>query len=183
MIRRVSFIVLVAAAAAGLWLARSSIPDTHRPVALGLASTLALSLLVWPLSAWARSGWSPNPPAGLEGVTGGHDRPGPLMIGVFEALVFYAAFVSAAWAVAGGWLVFKGASKWAAWQHIMKVPDRWAGACSESHYFIFRRDWSSMLLTSFLFGTLANVAVAFVGATVARVLANMPLQLAAFGGG
>ncbi len=178
LIAKILFIVLVASAVMAICFVRNSIPIAYRPVMLGLACTLFLSLLVWPLTAWARLGWSPVPPEGLEGLMGGYDRPGSHMIGVFEAVVFYAAFVSAAWAVVGGWLVFKAASKWAAWQHIMKVPDNW-GDADKGEYFVFRRDWSSSLLTSFLFGTLANVTVAFAG----TALANMLLQPTACCGG
>lgn len=178
---KLGFAGLVAGVALVLWLARGSIDAGYRPVAVGLVATLAASLLVWPLAVWARSGWSVPVPEGLEAIQQGHDRPGPLILGVLEAVVFYAAFVSMAWAVVGGWMVFKAASKWAAWQHIMKVPDKYGG--DEAVYIQFRWAWSSRLLMSFLFGTLANVAAAFAGATAARVLANMPLQLTAFGGG
>lgn len=176
---RAAFIVPVAAAAAGFaglgWLVDS-------PVALGLASSLGLSLLVWPLTSWAKSGWSPNAPAGLEDLTSGHDSPGALMIGVLEAVVFYAAFLSAAWVLAGGWLVFKSASKWAAWQHIMKVPDTLTKNDDFNKEFLcFRRHWSSTLLTSFLFGTLCNIVVALVGACVARKFADLPLLPTACG--
>lgn len=177
---KLGIVVFVFGAALTIWLARGCISENYRPVALGLVTTLIASIFVWPLSVLARSGWSVQAPEGLESIKGGHDRPGPLMLGVLEAIVFFLAFVSEAWVVAGGWLVFKAASKWASWQHIMKVPEAFGE--NEAEYIQFRWAWSSRLLTSFLFGTLANIAAAFAGATVARVLADIPLQPTAFGG-
>jgi len=175
------FVILVAGAALTLWRSRGSIDEAYRPVALGLATTLAASLLVWPSSVWARSGWTVPVPEGLGDIQDGHDRPGPLVLGVLEAVVYYAAFISMAWAVVAGWLLFKAASKWAAWQHIMKVPEKYGA--DEAAYIRFRWAWSSRLLMSFLFGALANVAAALAGSAVARVLADLPLQPIAFGSG
>ena len=101
----------------------------------------------------------------------GFAMPGPLMLGVLEAAVLYGACWQGAWALAGGWLLFKAASKWASWQHVMKLPekvevqsDAW-----NADYLRFRWAWSSQQLVAFLFGTLANVAAALVGVMVARL--------------
>jgi len=96
------------------------------------------------------------------------------MVGVLEAVTFYAAFTTTAWAVAGSWLVFKAASKWATWQHIMKVPEKLGR--DEDEYLIFRWAWASRHLDSFVVGTLANMVAAFLGAAIARVLAGLPLR-------
>jgi len=136
----------------------------------GLATTLALSLLVPPLVTWARYGWTLRPPSGLEFMTSGFAMPGPLMIGVLEAAVLYVVFWHAAWAVAGGWLVLKAASQWASWQHIMTLPDKVESRPDEwnTAYLEFRWAWSSLQLVSFLFGTLANIAAALAGIMVAN---------------
>ncbi len=152
-----------------VWVARRAYE--YDDFLLGLATTLTLSLLVSPLVSWARYGWPVRPPSGLEFMMEGRRMPGPLMIGVLEAAVLYVAFWHAAWSVAAGWLVFKAASKWASWQHVMRLPENVESKSDEwnTDYLRFRWAWSSEQLISFLFGTLANVAAALVGLMVAQV--------------
>lgn len=134
----------------------------------GLAAALVLSLSVAPMTKWASSGWPVTYPPGLERLGNRGDTPGPLMIGVLEAVLMYFVVVSQAWTLAAGYLVFKGTSKWASWQHIMKFPEKMenAGSVSETDYILFRWAWSSRLLMAFLFGTLANVLVAILAARI-----------------
>lgn len=165
-----SFRALVALAGAAVLLIRCS---GHQSEAFfrGLGVTLLLSLFVSPVVSWARSGWPLEPPPhGLEFMREGFGRPGPLMIGVLEAATLFVAFSQEAWALAGGWLVFKAASKWASWQHVMKIPESLQppGEPLDVEYLRFRWAWSSDQLVAFLFGTRANIAVAIAGFVVAE---------------
>ena len=92
----------------------------------------------------------------------GNDPAGPMVLGLLEAAFFYGALTASAPAAIAGWLVLKGASKWASWQHVMKLPDHISGI-KDVDYIRYRHGMSSVLLTSFLVGTLANLVAAFAG--------------------
>ena len=67
----------------------------------------------------------------------------------------------------GGYLGFKVASKWAAWQHIVRVPESLPGVSLLS-YLQARKAWGTLMLTRFLVGTLANILVGFLGFVVGK---------------
>src|SRR5262245_12319451 len=75
---------------------------------------------------------------------------GGKQLGVMERLIFFAALWRPEYAaVAGAWLVFKAAGKWAAWQHIAQIPKEPADVED-------RIVASSRLLGRWLNGTLYN---------------------------
>jgi len=70
-------------------------------------------------------------------------------IGSLELLLSVLAFSFGAETLVAGWLAFKLASKWAAWQHVVQVPERlsampdlqWHGVRSAMGNFILIRDY------------------------------------------
>ena len=71
--------------------------------------------------------------------------------------------------IAGAWLAFKVAAKWAAWQHIAKLPDTFENEDAKK-YLNARFQLSSNLLGRFLNGTLYNVFCAGVGFLFGKAL-------------
>jgi hypothetical protein len=152
----------------------------------GLVVTLVLSLGVAPLTNLAASEWleqNAYPDDFGPLLRHSSEKVGPLLTGVFETVLFYASFVNDAWALVAGWLVFKSASKWAAWQHISKLPDslpdkktqatdRAASSSTEQSYIVVRWYLASRLFTSFVFNTLANLLVAIGGIVVPLLFAH-----------
>jgi hypothetical protein len=83
-------------------------------------------------------------------------------LGLLERLLFFAALWQDAHVIAGAWLAFKVAAKWAAWQHIAKIPETFQGE-DDKKYLQARFLLSSNLLGRFLNGTLYNIFCAGVG--------------------
>src|SRR5258706_8766840 len=96
----------------------------------------------------------------LHNQTGG----GGKQLGIFERLMFLASFLFGEYTVAAGWLAFKVATKWAAWQHVTKLPDN-AEQLSD------RAQLSSQLYGRFTVGTLYNGFSAGIGAMFTKKLA------------
>jgi hypothetical protein len=94
-------------------------------------------------------------------------------LGAIECLLFFASFSLGQYAMAGGWLGFKVTAKWAAWQHIVKIPAETGSGESLKQ----RNLLSSYLLGRFLNGTLYNALCAGVGAIIAKVLETSISQL------
>ena len=61
-----------------------------------------------------------------------------------------------------GWLAFKVASKWAAWQHIVRVPESMEGF-PQRDWLRARWAWGSYQFTRFIVGTAANIVAGFLG--------------------
>jgi hypothetical protein len=90
-------------------------------------------------------------------------------LGLLERLLFFAAFWMDAHVVAGAWLAFKVAAKWAAWQHIAKLPDTLKD--EDDRQYMAARFWlSSNLLGRFLNGTLYNIFCAGSGWLLGKTL-------------
>jgi hypothetical protein len=82
---------------------------------------------------------------------------GGKQLGVLERLLFFASLWRDQYLVIGGaWLVFKAAGKWAAWQHIARLPDT-------QDMMEDRIIASSRLLGRFFNGTLYNALCASLG--------------------
>ena len=167
--------VFVVAFFIGVLIAYNKIPSIISASFVGFASALFVGLFVGPISKWSSSGWDAKPPERTDGkepvemFSKPNRAPGPLLLGLVEVCVLYASFLVGAWAVVGGWFVFKAASKWAAWQHIMRIPDQFA-ELDNIDYLRYRHAKSSSLLYSFLVGTLSNVGTAYVGLAVKNIL-------------
>jgi hypothetical protein len=93
-------------------------------------------------------------------------------LGWMERFGFFLAFWSGEAVLVGGWLAFKVASKWAAWQNIVKVPEsneNFSGEQLASARFRL----GTHLLQRFLLGTLGNVLAALVGVAVGKLLVQL----------
>jgi hypothetical protein len=86
-------------------------------------------------------------------------------LGVLERLIFFSSLWNKDWLnIAGAWLVFKAAGKWAAWQHIVKTPSTDHPAALR-----VRIEASARLLGRWLNGTLYNGLCAFCGFAVQKL--------------
>ena len=144
------------------------------PIA-GFAAALFSSLFIGPITNWASSGWETKMPLRADNgepvdlLSKPTDIPGPFIIGILEVSIFYASLLLGVWEIIGVWLAFKAASKWAAWQHIMRLPES-LEELENISYLQYRYARSSSLLSSFLIGTLSGVGAAFIGILVKRIL-------------
>jgi len=159
----------------GILLRHDIFPSDVLPSFYGFAATLFAGLFVRPLTKWSSSGWDTQFPKRTDGgnsvelFSKPKGAPGPLILGLIEVSVFYVSFLVEAWIVVGGWLAFKAASKWAAWQHIMRIPEH-LDELENISYLQYRHAQSSSLCYSFLVGTLSNVGAAFIGLAVKKLL-------------
>ncbi len=123
-----------------------------------------LGVIVTTVAGWfcecflKRSVTAPLPLSGqvIQGTGGGKQ------LGTLERLLFYLSFGFDAHTIAAGWLAFKVAAKWAAWQHLVKLPDN-------NIELRERSTLSSYVLGRFLNGTLYNGLCAFIGLAVAQL--------------
>jgi hypothetical protein len=90
-------------------------------------------------------------------------------LGILERVLFFASAWLSAYVIAGAWLTFKVAAKWASWQHITKIPETLKDE-DERKYMDARRRLSSRLLGRFLNGTLYNIFCAGMGWLVGKGL-------------
>jgi hypothetical protein len=111
----------------------------------------------------AISGWSKEEPTLTPFV---NDR-GAMWLGRLERALFFFAFWMGAPELIGGWLLFKVATKWEAWQNIVKLPDQIEGL-DPVDYLRYRHAWGMSIMQSFLAGTLANVLGAFGSVAIGR---------------
>ena len=108
-----------------------------------------------------------------EGETGGK------AIGWMERIL---TFVAVFWGeekgyiLIAGWLAFKVASKWEAWQHIVQVPGS-LNNVPQLSYLKARWQWGSRLLTRFLVGTAANISLGIIGAVLGVVLYEKVVEI------
>jgi len=134
--------------------------------AIGLAATWALAAWVRPLIRWSVADRKVPILHRDEGtVTPVHwdgGPRGPFVLGLAEATLFYASFMAHAPELAGAWLIFKTAAKWASWQHIMLMPQR-LKKVDDIEYLEYRHAFSTKMTTLFVLGTLSNILVAAAG--------------------
>jgi hypothetical protein len=128
---------------------------------VGLIITL---LLGWFCECFLRKSVTAQPRLSWHEAGGGGKQ-----LGVLERLLFFASFWLSDYTLAGGWLAFKVAGKWAAWQHVIKIP--------ESEPLRERTLLSSRLLGRFLNGTLYNGLCAAVGTISAQWLSYFSRHL------
>jgi hypothetical protein len=99
-------------------------------------------------------------------------------LGVLERVLFLVSLLVDNYTIAGGWLAFKVAAKWAAWQHVIKISEKETGLED-------RLTLSSRLLGRFLNGTLYNALCAFAGLAAGKLLQhfaeNIVRELSGFG--
>ena len=83
-------------------------------------------------------------------------------VGRLERLLFYFALLVGYPAFVGAWLIFKVASKWDTWSHIIMLPRLDIEDLSDPR-FEDRQRFGTWLLSRFLLGVLANIAIAVIG--------------------
>jgi hypothetical protein len=125
-------------------------------VCVGIIVTLIFG---WFCESFLKTSVTAKPKIGGAHEVGG----GGKQLGVLERLLFFSSFLLDQYAITGGWLVFKAAGKWAAWQHVVKISEK------EPEDLQQRLLLSSRLLGRFLNGTLYNALCASVGVIVAKV--------------
>jgi hypothetical protein len=143
------------------------------PAALGLSAglvvTVALGFLYGPFLEKSVTIELPNQ---FEELRDAEKNAGGAQLGTLERLVFFASlWLPDAYVFGGGWLVFKLGAKWAAWQHIAKIPERLQRR-NDFDYALERFQLSCRLLGRFLNGTLYNMFCAAVGVYIGKALAK-----------
>jgi hypothetical protein len=96
---------------------------------------------------------------------------GGYIIGILEGLFFFCALWQEAYSVIAGFLALKVASKWAAWQHIVKVPDPSSNDPVEN--LEGRNAAGTYLYSRFLVGTLYNFLCGVGGVAVGKGLLKL----------
>jgi len=149
-------------------------PHPWFPAFVGFGTTLFLASFAGPLTTRAGWGWD-NYLTGQQGeklesyFKNTKDKPGPFLLGLAEATLFYVSLAAGAYEVVVGWLVFKTAAKWSAWQHVMRIPSE-IPQIDPVEYLGFRLALSSRLSTRFLLGTLVNILAGAAGSAALRAL-------------
>ena len=145
----------------------------------GLAVAWFLAGFVGLIASWGAASWDVASPKTTEkGVETRRvdliqrgDRRGTSLLGLAEATLFYFSFAASAFELAAAWLVFKTATKWAAWQHIMRLPSEVEGI-DTLDYLRYRHNLSSSLATGFMLGTIANILVGAAGLVAMLLVAS-----------
>src|SRR5262249_32475194 len=138
-------------------------------IAGGLFVTIFLG---WFSGLFLRRSVSLSLPKEFEHFSDSLARGGGPQTGFLERVLFFAAFWAKEPLLIAAWLAFKVASKWAAWQHIVKIPEAVKYA-TEQDYLRHKSILSSHLLSRFLNGTLYNVICAMIGWTVGKYLVHL----------
>jgi len=163
------FVFSIASVAAG-WLLLHE-PWNARSV--GLAVTWMLASWVGPLIEWAVADRKvPEVRRGSSTVAPIHwtrSPRGPFVLGLAESTLFYASFVAGAPELAGAWLIFKTAAKWASWQHIMLMPQELSDV-DDIEYLDYRHSFSTKMVTVFVLGTMFNILAGATGYVVLSAL-------------
>ena len=149
--------------------------ETPFSVGCGLIVAVGGNLVVQVLLSKVRKNARLRPPNGVGSASWEAaietDTTGTELLGYLEAVFFFVAFWLSAYALAAGWLVFKLGSKWAVWQHIIKVPESLRREGEDVlDYLGARNQWGSWLLQALLVGTLGNILAGAVGVGVVHVL-------------
>ena len=124
----------------------------------GLILTLALGFLT---KEFLNMAVSVELPARYNNVKDIEPGGGGSYLGHLERLLFFVAFWLEAYVLIVGWLAFKVAAKWAAWQHVVRIPESTDSVEDNMRL-------SSHLLGRFLLGTLYNVFCAAVGFVIGK---------------
>jgi hypothetical protein len=115
----------------------------------------------------------------------GEESGGSRQLGTFEVLLFFTSISLSEYTIAGAWLVFKVAAKWAAWQCIAQIPRETLNSSdlttNGGDVYLSLRErlrLSNYLLGNFLNGTLYNVVAAGIGGMIENlILTALPHRL------
>lgn len=107
------------------------------------------------------------------------ENGGSRELGTLEVLVFFASMSLREYTVAGAWLIFKVAAKWAAWHHITQLPRETPISASPTvnaddaeRGFRERRRFSNYSLGRFTNGTLYNIVAAGTGVMIENAIST-----------
>ena len=95
------------------------------------------------------------------------DDGGGKIVGKLERIFFFSSLWLEAYVAIGGFLTLKAASKWAAWQHIVKVPDSFQDGDPKKSL-ESRNAAGSYLYSRFLLGTLYNWLCGVLGVVIGK---------------
>lgn len=145
---------------------------------IGFIVTILVGVLIGPILSWLDiEPWVPPDKTQIrdswrDAVRVNDARLPTFFLGMAECLLFYVAFWANQVIAIGGWLAFKVATKWYAWQHITKIPER-LDDVAIIDFLRMKNVWATRVATRFLIGTLLNVASAVIGLAVALVARNI----------
>ena len=91
------------------------------------------------------------------------------LLGRLESLLFFMSLWFGIVTIILGWLAFKVATKWEAWQNLIQVP-RQLKDVDDLEYLAARHRWASYVFMRFLVGTVGNLLVAALGVAIGRLL-------------
>jgi hypothetical protein len=153
--------------------------DRAASLSIGLLVTLALGAFVPRIMKWVRATMTLSPPDGVTAIQwsavtdiGDGARKVIRLVGVLEQALFFLSLWLRAYELAGGWLIFKAASKWETWQSIMKVPESPPKDVDPWSYLAAKNQWASATLQRWLLGVLLNGAAAAAGVAAGRAVAS-----------
>ena len=87
-----------------------------------------------------------------------------IVIGFLEATFFFVSFYSNMFALIGGWLTFKLASKWQTWNAIVKIPEKLDDkSVDQIQYIGAKNQIAWFTLQRWLLGTLGNIVAGLFG--------------------
>jgi hypothetical protein len=86
---------------------------------------------------------------------------GGAWISFFERILIIGALHLNSPSIIIGWLAFKVAAKWEAWNNIVKVPDKLNNTSDPCSYLRARNAWGTWILQRFLMGTILNIVIGF----------------------
>jgi len=108
-----------------------------------------------------------------------HENGGSRELGTLEVLLFFTSISLREYTIAGAWLVFKVAAKWAAWQHIAQIPRETLSSSNRTTeagdvYLSLRERLrlSNYLLGRFISGTLYNIVAAGTGGMIENAIST-----------
>lgn len=145
--------------------------------ALALVAGLSVTLLLGIFNGRLLDHWASRenipPPPGIQ-KTGWQKAINPEVVatgatglGLLERILFFLAAVQGEYLIIGAWLAFKVASKWKAWESIIRPPEKAMGAGNDSLGQLRTRNiWGSVIFNRLMIGTLFNILIAILGAWV-----------------
>jgi hypothetical protein len=113
------------------------------------------------------------------------ENDGSRQLGTFEVLLFFTSVSLGEYSIAGAWLAFKVAAKWAAWQYIAQKPHETLNSIDRTTHahdvYLGLRErlrLSNYLLGTFINGTLYNIVAAGIGGIIENlILTVLPHRL------
>lgn len=99
-----------------------------------------------------------------------HSKEAGKWIGALERSLFILAIWFSEPVIILGWLAFKAASKWDAWQNITQVSTNLDGVDNNVRFLEWRRRWSSHVFMRSAIGTVLNLFAAGLAVALGRLI-------------